>query len=75
MRKTLNNDNTCSSELKLFERAAEYTLLDMMKSDDVREDLHMFAERYIINLRRSLWNFWRAASEERLSKSITSYCL
>jgi hypothetical protein len=59
--------------MKLFERAAEYTLLDMMKSDDAREDLHMFAERYIINLRR--WNFWRTASEERLSKSITIYCL
>jgi hypothetical protein len=61
--------------MKLFERAAEYTLLDMMKSDDAREDLHMFAERCIINLHSSRWNFWRAASEEILSKSITSYCL
>jgi hypothetical protein len=49
--------------VELFERAAEYNLLDMMKSDDAREDLHMFADRYIINLNRSLWNFWRAASE------------
>jgi hypothetical protein len=59
--------------MKLFERAAECTLLDMMKSDDAREDLNMFAERCIINSHSSRWNFWRAASEEILSKSITSY--
>jgi hypothetical protein len=61
--------------MKLLERSAQSTCLDMMKSDDAREDLHMFAERYVINLRRSLLNVWRAALEERLSKSITTYCL
>lgn len=61
--------------MKLSERVAQYNILDMMKSDDAREEWHMFTERYVINLRGSRRNFWRRASEERLSKSITSYCL